>query len=307
MRQIMADIITLDLGYRGRGEVIASFLAQTGDRGFALFESGPGVTLEQLEREVAAAGFSMSDLRALFLTHVHLDHAGAAGEIAQTTGCSVHVHPVGAPHLGDPEAKLLPSARRIYGGEMAGRWGRTVAVPREQLRVTEHGDRVSVGNLRAVAWNTPGHATHHVVWQLDDTIVAGDVAGVRFPGSEYVVPPMPPPDINVEQWRASLQLIRELDPSRLLLTHFGRVEDVTDHLDRLEDRIDRWTDVARDAFEDGVDVAGLADRLQVVDDRDLAAAGVPLELVGRGRGICAIADAAAGLYRYQKKRHGVRS
>ncbi len=294
----MREIVTLDLKYQGSIETLASYLADDGEGGFVLFESGPGSCRDQLARSVQRSGFTMSQLRAVFLTHIHLDHAGAAGTLARQTGCRVFVHPAGERHLLQPEAKLIPSARRLYGSNLTSIWGRMEAVPHGQTAASEHGRRVRVGTLQVTGWHTPGHARHHVVWQVGDTLVTGDVAGVRFPGTRYVAPPMPPPDIDVDLWRASLKLLLELEPRRMLLTHFGAVDDVRAHLDRLDDRISRWSELAREEVAAGGDRETVGRRLTELDDRDVAEAEVPGVLVDRWRRLCPIGDSAAGLYRY---------
>lgn len=298
----MSEIVTLDLEYRGMREAIASYLVDDGGGGFVLFESGPGICRHQLVREVRRSGRSMSRLRAVFLTHIHLDHAGAAGTLARQSGCEVFVHPAGKPHLLEPEAKLIPSAHRLYGPKLPFIWGQMEGVPRGQARAASHGQTIRIGALEVTAWHTPGHASHHVAWQVDDAVVTGDVGGIRFPGTLYVAPPMPPPDIDVDQWRASVQLIRDLEPQRLLLTHFGAFDDVQGHLERLDDRIVRWSEIAREEVAAGGDVTVVERRLTACDDEDVARTAVPGELVERARRICPIGDSAAGLYRYWSKR-----
>ena len=298
----MRDIVTLDLMYLGSHETLASYLVDDGEGGFVLFESGPGNCLPRRERSVESLGFDMSQLRAVFLTHIHLDHAGAAGELARKTGCAVFVHPAGEGHLLEPEAKLIPSARRLYGSKLPLIWGRMESVPRGRVTVSEHGSVHRVGTLDVTAWHTPGHARHHVAWQVGDTIVTGDVAGARFPGTGYVAPPMPPPDIDVDLWRASLELLLDLEPRRLLLTHFGPIDDVRDHLERLDDRIVRWSEAAREEVVAGGDVATVERRLTTLDDTDAVAAAFPEEFVGRFRRLCPMSDSAAGLLRYWRGR-----
>jgi glyoxylase-like metal-dependent hydrolase (beta-lactamase superfamily II) len=298
----LSKIVTLDLRYRGSSETIASFLAGDGEGGFVLFESGPGSCRRQLAREVVRSGYTMSQLRAVFLTHIHLDHAGAAGTLARQTGCEVFVHPVGERHLLDPGAKLMPSARRLYGWKLPFIWGRMEAVPRGQVTSASDGQTFRVGSLEVIGWHTPGHASHHVAWQIGDSVVTGDVGGVRFPGTRYVAPPMPPPDIDVEQWRASVRLLRDLDPRQLLLTHYGPVADVGHHLEQLDGRMVRWSEIAREEVDAGTDVETVERRLTAFDDREVAEAGVQRALVERGRRICPIGDSAAGLFRYWSTR-----
>ncbi|MDH3815469.1 MAG: MBL fold metallo-hydrolase, partial [Acidobacteriota bacterium] len=195
----MKEIQTLDLEFFGATELIASFLVPA-DGGFVLFDTGPASAVESVKRGVDDAGFRLEDLRAVFATHVHLDHAGGAGVLARRTGCAVFCHPVGAPHLEDPAAKLLPSAERLYGDMMEPLWGTTVGVPKDQIKTIDDGETVTIGGLEVIGWHTPGHANHHVAWQIGDAVATGDVAGVRFPGATHVLPPLPPPDIDVEKW-----------------------------------------------------------------------------------------------------------
>jgi glyoxylase-like metal-dependent hydrolase (beta-lactamase superfamily II) len=293
---------TIDLHYRGRQGIISAFVAATGDGGFVLLDTGPASTLAALERGVAAAGFEMTGLRAVLLTHIHLDHAAAAGTLARRTGCQVWVHPDGLAHLLDPGDRLLPSALKLYGSRLETLFGTMEAVPEQLLRVVQHGDEVRCGSRVAVGWHTPGHARHHVVWQLDDEIATGDLAGVRLQGSDHVLPPMPPPDIDVEAWRSSLALVRGLSPRRLLLTHFGGFDDPAGHLDQLEDRLRSWQGLADDVVRNGGDAATLGGRLKEVDDREMEEAGVSADrrvLYGK---LCPMVENAAGLFRYCQKK-----
>lgn len=296
----MAEIRTLDLEFFGATEIIASFLVPVGN-GFVLFESGPASSVGALERRVNEEGFDLDDLQAVFATHVHLDHAGGAGVLARRTGCTVFSHPLGAPHLANPGDKLLPSAERIYKDMMVPLWGVTEGVPEAQLRVVEDRESVTVDGLEVVAHFTPGHAVHHVAWQIGDAVATGDVGGVRFRGATHVLPPMPPPDIDVEDWRASLALLRRLEPSRLLLTHYGAFDDPARHLDELEDRLIRWTGIARRILADGGDREALGAALLELDEREMDASGVPPEAAARYRKLCPVKESSAGLYRYCSK------
>jgi glyoxylase-like metal-dependent hydrolase (beta-lactamase superfamily II) len=295
------EFSTLDLGFRGHDLVISVYLVPAGD-GFVLLECGPSSTLVTLERCVADAGYPMDRLKAVFLTHVHLDHAAGAGSLARAHGCPVYAHPKGVPHLVDPHLKLVPSAERLYGAMTEPLWGRIEAVPDHLARECGHGETVKVAEVEVTAWHAPGHATHHLVWQVDDDVVTGDVAGVRFPGSRYVVPPMPPPDIDVEQWRDSLDLLRGMRPRQLLLTHFGAFDDVADHLDQLERRIVRWGEIGEQVVAAGGDQAELAARLLELDEAEMADEAVPDEIVERFRRLCPMDEASAGLYRYHSRR-----
>ncbi len=293
----MADIKTLDIEFFGTTELVASFLVPA-DGGFALFDPGPASAVANLERRVEEAGFTLGDLRGVFATHVHLDHAGAAGVLSRQTGCPVYVHPIGAPHLVDPGSKLLPSAERLYGDMMEPLWGKTLGVPEESAHPVTDGETVTMGRLEVVAWHTPGHAVHHVAWQIGDAVVTGDVAGVRFPGADHVLPPMPPPDIDVDAWRESLATLRRLEPARLLLTHFGEFRDPARHLDELEDRLERWTDIARRVVAEGSDREVLGAELKALDEREMAIADVSAEAMERYRRLCPVKESSTGLYRY---------
>jgi len=293
----MTEIQTLDLEFFGASELIASFLAPV-DGGFVLFDPGPASAVDTIERRVREAGFGLEDLRAVFPTHVHLDHSGGAGVLAQRTGCAVYCHPVGAPHLKDPAAKLLPSAERLYGDMMEPLWGTTVGVPENQIKTVDDGETVNIDGLEVIGWHTPGHASHHVAWQIGDAVATGDVAGVRFPGASHVLPPMPPPDIDVEKWRQSLAVLRRLDPSRLLLTHFGAFDDPGRHIDELEDRLVRWAEVARRVVSDGGDKKALGVELERIDEDEMTTSEVSAEAAERYRRLCPVKESSVGLFRY---------
>jgi len=228
---------TIDLHWQGAPEVIASY-ALRGPNGVALIETGPASSYDNLKAGLAAAGIDLRDISDILVTHIHLDHAGAAGWLARATGATVHVHHVGAPHLADP-TKLLRSAGRIYGDAMDALWGETIPVPAEQVRAVYDGDVVNAAGLRIRAVDTPGHAWHHMAWLLDGLCFTGDVAAVRLPRLQLLRAPTPPPEIDLPAWRNSLARLRELRPDRLLPTHFGPSDlDTLDHLQAAEDQID---------------------------------------------------------------------
>ena len=293
----MAGIQTLDLSFFGADGLISSFLAPTGD-GFVLFDSGPASCVESVDRRVQEAGYDLGQLRAVFATHVHLDHSGGAGVLARRTGCRVFCHPKGADHLADPGAKLLPSAERLYGDMMVPLWGRTEGVEGDALTAVADAETVTIDGLEVTAWHTPGHAVHHVAWQVGDHVATGDVAGVRFPGAEHVLPPMPPPDIDVEAWFRSLDRLRSLEPAAVMLTHFGAFTDCERHFDELEDRLRRWTAIAERLVADGSDRDALGAELADLDETEMQASGVPDEVAERYRRLCPVKESSTGLYRY---------
>ena len=234
------SVITLDLNFQGKSQAIASYLIRDGDA-VVLVESGPGSTLAGLEAGLRLNGLSLADVTHVLLSHIHLDHAGAAGRLSQY-GAHIYVHPVGVPHLLDPE-KLLSSATRIYGERMESLWGEFLPVKREQLHATEDAQEIVAGNLRIVALSTPGHAEHHNVYLFEGTCFSGDVGGVRIPGYPYLRVPMPPPELHFEKWRATLARLRGLKLTHIAPTHFGIYDDPEWHLREVEQGLDaaeRW-------------------------------------------------------------------
>lgn len=233
-------IITLDLNFQGRPHAIASYLIRDGDT-VVLVESGPGSTQTALEAGLATEGLSPRNVTHVLLTHIHLDHAGAAGWLARQ-GAQVYVHPVGAPHMLNPE-KLIASASRIYGERMEPLWGEFLPVPQSQLTVLNDAEEVVIGRLKFLPINTPGHAEHHYSYLFEDVVFSGDVGGVRIPGYPYLRVPMPPPELHLERWHASLARLRREKFARIAPTHFGIFDDPQWQLDEVEKGLDsaaRW-------------------------------------------------------------------
>ncbi len=186
--------------------------------------------------------------RAILLTHVHLDHAGATGAlVARWPDLEVYVHELGARHIIDP-ARLINSASRLYGDQMERLWGEMVPVPEGNVRLLSGGERFLGGSFE-VAY-TPGHAKHHVSYLHDGTAFAGDVGGIRIPPSRLAFPPSPPPDIDIEAWHESIGLLRSWRPQRIAVTHFGVNDEVENQLDQLEARLDEWSELARSGGHD---------------------------------------------------------
>jgi len=182
--------------------------------------------------------------RALLLTHIHLDHAGASGSLVQRwPDLEVYVHERGARHMADPE-RLIKSARMLYGEDMDRRWGEMVPVPSENLRILHGGEKLFGGTFE-VAY-TPGHASHHVSYLHDGTAFVGDTGGVRIASSSLTIPPSPPPDIDVELWHESIERIVAWKPRRLVQTHFGASDDPEAQLAEVSARLDDWAARARE-------------------------------------------------------------
>lgn len=240
----MKRIRTIDLEYQGLDQAAASHLIRTDD-GPMLIESGPMSTLPVLQRKLEAMEVDPESIELVVLTHIHLDHAGAAGWFARH-GADVLVHPLGARHLIDP-ARLNASARRIYGKELDTLFGEMHACPEDRVHAIEDRKTISFGGIDLVAIDTPGHARHHHAWMLDldgmRQCFTGDVAGMRIPGSDFVTLPLAPPELDPEAWLESIDRLDALDFDRLHLTHFGAVDDPARHLARARDRVRRECDL----------------------------------------------------------------
>ena len=244
----------LDLRHLGHERVIGSYLLETRD-GLALQDCGPSTCVPELHARLAERGLELSDVRHLLLSHIHLDHAGAAGVLVrQHSGLQVHVSEVGAPHLVDP-SRLERSARRLYGDDFERLWGELAPVPEENVHA------VAADTLGLATFPTPGHASHHVCYlDTDGTLYSGDAAGVRIQPSEFVLPPTPPPEVDLEAWERTLDAIAARAPSRLALIHFGVAEDVDRHLAELRARLREWAERVRDgASEQEFEQAAAAD------------------------------------------------
>ena len=256
----MTPLRLVDLRFGGREQAIGVYLLETAD-GPALQDCGPASTLPQLMAGLREHGVELRDLRHLLLSHIHLDHAGAAGSLTRLhPGLTVWVSEVGAPHLVDP-SRLERSARRLYGELFDTLWGELLPVPEENVRIAA-GDV-----LGWEAFPTVGHASHHISYFRNGTLLAGDAAGVRIAQSSYVLPVSPPPDIDVEAWHATIAEIRKREPEQLALVHFGVHTDPGAHLDRLDAELDRWAARVQAGMDAEQFVA--AARADVGDEADL--------------------------------------
>ena len=263
-------IHTLDLKFLGQDDTIAAFLMVANGE-VALIESGPYSTFESLKSEINRCGYALSDIKKVFLTHIHFDHAGAAWALAEL-GATIFVHPFGEKHIIDP-SKLYNSAKMIYGDKMDYLWGKMENIAPERIHATAQGEKIPFGNGEMIAWHTPGHAVHHIVWQFGDALFAGDVAGCKINGG-IVVPPCPPPDIDIEAWIQSLNLIKNLGVKRLYLTHFGVVTTISKHLDQLERRLIRWSNWIKPYYEKGVSAAEVTPQYQAFVNKELTRYGI---------------------------------
>lgn len=291
-------IHVLDLNFLGIPEAIAAYLIETSE-GPILIESGPYSAYSHLQQEIRRVGVDPADIRHVLLTHIHFDHAGAAWAFAEQ-GATIYVHPVGAPHLASPE-KLWHSAKRIYGDDMDRLWGEMRPIPAGQLREVAHKEALTFGDTTLTAYHTPGHATHHIAYHLDDILFTGDVGGVRIHAG-LVEPPCPPPDINVEDWQGSIQLLQALPARTLYLTHFGAVEHTTDHWDRLGKQLINWADWVRAKLEAGQSAEETVPQFTAYVANQLRTFGASEAQIAQYEAANPSWMSVAGLMRYWKKR-----
>lgn len=246
----MKQIEIIDLNFQNTKESIGSFLIRT-EKGPVLIESGPESTYTELVKGIARAGYEVSDIHAVLLTHIHFDHAGAAWKFAEY-GAKVYVHEIGLPHLANPE-KLWNSAAQIYGEDMERLWGKMEPIAENRLVAANDGDVIDFGDVQFKVIYTPGHAVHHNAYQLNDVIFTGDVAGCKIENGP-VVPPCPPPDINLELWKESLQKLRDAKPKYLYLTHFAKHDHPEELFTNLEAELDNWANFIKMHYDARVPV-----------------------------------------------------
>jgi len=290
----------LDTRQLGHVGIVAATALETND-GIALFDTGPESTYENVVAAFHQSGSDPKDVRHVFLSHIHFDHAGAAWRFAELNA-KIYVHPRGAPHLIDP-TKLVESATRIFGDDMERLWGRIGPIPAERVKILEDNEivRVPPFEIRAIA--TPGHASHHHVYHWDDNVFGGDIAGVRI-GNGPPIPPFVPPELHVESWLESIHKIRALKPSNLYLPHFGKVNAyVPDHLDALEERVNCWSEWLRDEIRAGSNEERLRAEFAEYEHSDLRAWGASEEDVQGYEAADPSYMAVGAAIRYWKKYH----
>ena len=277
----------IDLRHLGRPRVIASYVLG-GDEP-ALVDCGPSTCIESLAAGLTRRGLAVEDLRHLVLTHIHLDHAGAAGVLVRMNpALTVHVSEIGASHLVDP-SRLERSARRLYGDDFDRLWGELAPVPEENVQIV--GERV----LGLDAFPTPGHASHHVSYLAPDgACYSGDATGVRISPATFLAPVAPPPDVDLEAWATTLDAIEARRPERLCLPHFGVVEDAAEHIGEMRARLRVWAERVRDGASEEEFVAAA--------ERELIQSVAEPELAESYRGAAPFWQSHAGFKRYWEKR-----
>ena len=299
-RHVADDLVVIDTMYNGTPEAIAAYLLL--GRRPALIETGPASTVDAVLAGMREAGVEPETLAAVAVTHIHLDHAGGAGTIAaRLPQVQIYVHLRGGPHLIDP-ARLLASAQRLYGDDLPRLFGRIVGVPAERVHVLRDGDEIQLGDRRIVALDTPGHARHHhAYWDpIRRDLFTGDIAGVALPGSHYVRAPTPPPEFDLSSWLGSLLRLRDLRPSRLLLTHFGAHEWPDGLFAQLEERLYEAVETVRRALAQGADETEITRQVREAAMREIAARDGP-DAPRRYEVIMPVRQSVLGLIRYVEK------
>ena len=251
MMTLAAGLDYVDLNFLGVPQIIATAVLHA-SAGVALIDPGPSTTLDSLKQSLRRKGVSIGDVRQILLTHIHLDHAGATGSLVrENAAIDVFVHERGAPHMIEP-SKLLASAGRLYGADMGRLWGDFLPVPADRVRALKGEERITVGGRELEVAYTPGHASHHVSYFDPSSRVAfvGDTAGIRRQGRDYIMPPTPPPDIDLDAWRASEDRILSWDPDTLFLTHFGPFHGARMHFQDMTERLAAWSGIVRRLLAD---------------------------------------------------------
>ncbi|HKZ26427.1 MAG TPA: MBL fold metallo-hydrolase [Rubrobacteraceae bacterium] len=293
-------IETIDLEFMGTEEIIASFLL-TGEGSAAIVETGPTSCIDNLMRGLKDRGVAPEEVEQVLLTHIHLDHSGASGNLAELLpNATFYVHEIGHPHLVDP-SKLLKSATRLYGEEnMDELWGEVRPVPEDRLVKLEGGEDIEAAGGVVQAHYTPGHAYHHLAFYEPGTghLFAGDVAGVRLPGQSYVKPPTPPPEVNIDAWKGSIGTIRKIEPKILCPTHFGSYEDVERHLGELEQRLEDWLLLVEERMDEGRSQEDIAEELEAKGDEEMLREGADPEESERYELAANYEMLVAGIMRY---------
>lgn len=291
-------IHTLDLKFLGIPGLIASYLIENGGE-FALIEAGPGSTLETLRAAIRSAGVDETAIKKVFVTHIHLDHAGAAGWWA-LQGATIYCHPNAARHLIDP-SKLIDSARLVYAEKMEALWGDILPAPAERVVVLQDNEAVKIGDVEIIAWDTPGHARHHHAFVVGDVCFTGDVAGMRLEHSRYLSVTAAPPQFDPVAYVQSLDRLSAAGFKSLYLTHFGRVDDVEWHLATYRQRVTDVYERVAAGCREGISVEENRLRYAEAEHEIAMQVGVSEELWQKGEGANVTSMCADGVRLYCDK------
>jgi glyoxylase-like metal-dependent hydrolase (beta-lactamase superfamily II) len=296
-------LFLIDLHFQGEPGVIAAYLIENGGE-CALVEVGPTSTIDVLLDGIQEVGISPEAVSKLLVTHIHLDHAGAAGTLVRRfPHLQVFVHEVGAPHLTDP-SRLLASAQRIYGDRMDLLWGEVLPVPAANIVALSDGDVVPIGGTELAALYTPGHASHHAAYldAREGEIFTGDVAAIRLQGFDYVRPATPPPDVDLASWTMSLERLRACHANMLHLTHFGSFADVDRHLTAAHDQLFAWAEFIEDLQVQGMEPDSMKAELRRRADEEVLATHPDQEAVRRYELAAPSGMSVDGYLRYLRRR-----
>ncbi len=302
--QLRSGTWQISLPFLGEPGIIGSYLLNGGDE-IALIDPGPGSMLEDQLAAIRESGLDPAAVTHIVLTHIHLDHAGMTGSLLRhMPKATVYVHSKGAPHLLDT-SKVVASAERIYGERMKELWGAIESVPQERLKVVEDGDVLNIAGRRLEVHYTPGHAVHHVIFfdVHSGELFVGDTAGVRLQDTDYVRPPTPPPDLDIEAWSTSIDKIKKLRPDVLYIAHFGPTKNVTSHLERLREKLYSWGDFVLVAMRDGKNEAEITEMLIKNTQPELQRATNDAHAIARYEIATNYAMTVQGYMRYWRKRH----
>jgi glyoxylase-like metal-dependent hydrolase (beta-lactamase superfamily II) len=296
-------VYLIDALHLGSPDIICIALLEAGPKELVIVDSGPESVFDSVVEGIRKLGFQPEHVRHLLASHVHLDHTGGAWRWAEEFGTKIYVHPKGAPHLVDP-SKLVASATRIYGDKMDDLWGIVGAIPESQVISVDDGSVLRLGSQQFRVLGTPGHAQHHnAYWQeSEQTLFAGDIAGVRI-GNGPSIPPFPPPDIHLESWKESLDKIRALKPASLHVTHFGRLDDPTSSLDALEKRLFEWAAWMKQRLLEGKSEMEIIPEFEKFTESELLSNGAGQEDLKTYEQADPASMSVAGLARYWRKYH----
>jgi glyoxylase-like metal-dependent hydrolase (beta-lactamase superfamily II) len=262
---IADGIVRIDLQFGGMEDVIAAYVIGEGDRRL-LYETGPTTTIPPLRAGLESAGIDFSQIEAIAVSHIHLDHSGGAGVLLRDhPHLRLLVHPVGAPHMANPE-KLINSAARIYTDRMDELWGEIAPIEEERIDTLEDGATVTIGGRQLRVQYVLGHASHHIVLfdEATGVLFTGDTAGVRVQGNQHVGAATPPPEFDPDAWKLSIEIMRDFGASKLALTHSHAFDDVDRHLDAVLPGTDAFIESARQTFTEGGDMGAVIANLQNV-------------------------------------------
>jgi len=290
--------------FLGENEIIGSYLL-AGQNELVIIDPGPGSMVESLLASIREAGFDAQEVTHILATHVHLDHAGSAGTLVRLLPrAQVYTHKNGAPHLLDT-TKVVASASRIFGERMKLLWGEIESTPQERLTIIEGGDILNVAGRRLEVHYTPGHAVHHVIFfdVHSGELFAGDVAGVRLQDVDYVRPPTPPPDLDLEAWSDSISLVKSLRPDVLYIGHFGAIRTIPEHFDRLHEKLYSWGEFVLAAMRDGKDEAEIISMLIEQTKPELLRAAHDPHAMERYEIAANYPMTVQGYMRYWRKKH----